>query len=71
VDNRCQTIKCSVDSCEYWDQGNICGADGIEVDNIVANTGNEAMEIGSIGVSMEANQSEETCCRTFKAKNAQ
>ncbi|HEX2954099.1 MAG TPA: DUF1540 domain-containing protein [Bacillota bacterium] len=70
MDNQCQTIKCSVDSCEYWDKGNYCGASGIEVDNIVASAANNSMEIGSIGSNNEANQSEETCCRTFKPKSS-
>lgn len=70
MNNRCLTVKCSVDSCEYWDKGNYCGADGIEVDNIMANTANNTMEVGSIGASIEANKSEETCCRTFKPKSS-
>lgn len=69
MDNRQMTVKCSVDSCEYWDKGNICGADGIEVNNNMG-AGNTSMEIGSIGESgSDAQTSAETCCQTFKPKN--
>lgn len=32
-DNRCNSpeVKCVVDSCVHWDQGNICSASAIEV----------------------------------------
>jgi hypothetical protein len=32
------SVTCVVDSCKYWDDGNLCGADEISV------TGNEATE---------------------------
>lgn len=69
VDNRRMTVKCSVDSCEYWDKGNFCGADGIQVDNNMGSAGT-SMEIGSIGsVGADANTSAGTCCQTFKPKS--
>lgn len=63
--NRCITVRCNVDSCEYWDKGNLCGAEGIEVDNSQS-ARDLNMEIGALGE--EAGQSEETCCRTYKPK---
>ncbi|HHZ19648.1 MAG TPA: DUF1540 domain-containing protein [Firmicutes bacterium] len=68
VKERCITVRCNVDSCEYWDKGNLCGADGIEVDNTQA-MANLDMEVGELGAGAnEAARSEETCCRTYKPK---
>lgn len=71
MENRCMTVKCKVDSCAYWDEGNICGADGIEVDNSLGmNLGDASMEIGRLGEGeQEAHTSDETCCKTYKPKN--
>lgn len=69
MQDRCMTVKCKVDSCVYWDKGNLCGADGIEVDNSLG-MGDASMEIGRLGEgSSEASTSDETCCRTYKPKN--
>jgi hypothetical protein len=68
--DRCMQVKCKVDSCVYWDEGNVCGADGIEVDNSMMNVGDAMMEIGELGKGAdEAKNSDETCCTTFKPKN--
>jgi hypothetical protein len=63
-DNR---IKCNVDSCGYWGQGNQCLAREILVDNTRrGGTGRGDMEIGRIGEGRgEAGTSDDTCCETF------
>lgn len=61
-------VKCYVDSCQYWEQNNLCAADTIEVDNQQVNLD---MEIGRLGEGYgEAETSKATYCRTFKPKNA-
>jgi hypothetical protein len=57
-------VKCSVDSCYYWDKGNICGADAIEVASNFAV--NADMEAGMLG--KDSSTSNETQCVTFKPK---
>jgi hypothetical protein len=51
-DNVVKDVKCEVNSCTFWAQGNGCNADSIYV---VAN-------------SAQAKKSEETDCKTFKRK---
>ncbi len=58
-------IKCSVDSCNYW-ESNKCTADQIEVAKNFVQTRND-MEAGNIG-SASVN-SNETQCLTFKPAN--
>lgn len=71
MQDRCMTVKCKVDSCAYWDQGNLCGADGIEVENSMQTSmGDASMEIGRLGEGAgEAHTSDETCCKTYKPKS--
>ena len=44
-------VKCTVQSCRYWQQGERCNA--------------SAIEVNVDGGSTQAVQSEETNCRTF------
>lgn len=65
-------IKCSVRSCHYWGQGQVCQADSIMVKNnkpgdIDDELANPDMELGSIG-NVDANSSQETCCETFRPR---
>ncbi len=69
-------VKCSVSNCTYWGEGNACNADMImvEVDKH-ANKNFSAEFAGEYGYDSEhkdvANSSAQTCCHTFKPKNAQ
>lgn len=64
-------INCSVDSCNYWDKGNVCQADSIMVkQNRAGQSNNYNMEIGSMG-AMDAKTSTETQCETFRPKSHQ
>lgn len=55
-------IKCNVDNCAYWDAGNVCGADSIEVQKNFF--GNTDMEAGAMGA--DPSTSNQTKCVTFK-----
>jgi len=66
-------IKCYVDSCEYWDNGNVCAADRIEVDSMNRRApGKGDMEIGRLGTGYgEARTTDDTCCETFKPRGGE
>ncbi|NLM96625.1 MAG: DUF1540 domain-containing protein [Halanaerobiaceae bacterium] len=55
-------IKCTVDNCAYWDSGNICIADGIEVSRNFF--GDDRMEAAAFGA--DPIMSNQTRCVTFK-----
>lgn len=50
------SIACSVDNCTFWKQGNKCGAEKIEVNNMLG--------------EQRAYKSDETSCKTFKPRYA-
>jgi hypothetical protein len=56
-------IKCSVSSCQYNDDGEVCKADEIEVRNNFGAT--DDMEFGDMEGETGARTSMETCCETF------
>lgn len=73
-------VKCSVDSCHYYAEGDRCTASTIKVDHTeypASRAGRTAetlgrahpggkMEVGEIGEGRHrASTSEDTCCRTF------
>ena len=64
-------IRCSVDNCQYWSQGNICRASQIIVtsDAVVSN-GVDMYESPHLSLEMAtpAGSSMDTCCQTFIAK---
>lgn len=72
------TIRCSVDICHYWGEGQYCTANEIwvrndmEVDATGQSKGQFDMEIGTLSkntkTAKEAQVSTETCCETFKPK---
>ncbi|HYG56558.1 MAG TPA: DUF1540 domain-containing protein [Symbiobacteriaceae bacterium] len=61
-----QEIFCSVNSCYYYGNGDVCKASKIMVRNNAGTLGNTNMEIGSIGG--EAGRSNQTLCETFIPK---
>lgn len=63
-------VNCSVQNCAFHLQGNVCGADKITIDmDYQSKYDSEfAQEFGFKDQSGEASHSEETCCKTFKAK---
>lgn len=63
-------VKCSVSNCTFWDEGNRCGADQIDIEidghahvNLKEEFGEELGEHKD-----RAKQSAATCCHTFKPK---
>lgn len=56
-------IQCSVVSCKYNDNGEVCKADAIKVRNNFGAI--DDMELGSLEGDMDARTSMETCCETF------
>ncbi|UFJ41590.1 DUF1540 domain-containing protein [Brevibacillus humidisoli] len=68
-------VKCSVSNCSYWSEGNNCAADMImvEIDRHSRSRLKEefADEYRHDDAHKdEANESAETCCHTFKPKDA-
>lgn len=62
-------VRCTVNNCYYWDNGNICAAESILVisDEAVGRIDKQDEEIGEIGQT-PARISKETCCYTFRPK---
>ncbi len=63
-------VKCSVANCEYWAQGNRCGADQImiEIDQHAGFTEEFAGEDFNDVHQDTASSSRVTCCKTFEPK---
>ncbi|WP_428908245.1 DUF1540 domain-containing protein [Niallia sp. Krafla_26] len=64
-------VKCTVANCVFHAKGNVCGADKITIDmDYTSNYDTEfSEEFGLQSRKEEANQSSETCCKTFKQKD--
>ncbi len=66
-------VKCTVSNCVFHEKGNICGANQIVIDmdyHAKSKMNTEfASEFDVSNVSEEANQSSDTCCKTFKSKD--
>lgn len=70
-------VKCSVESCEYWGEGQVCLADSIMVNNdLMGDLDDEtlyAYDAEFAGEYMEgahlAETSTQTCCETMRLKN--
>jgi len=66
-------VNCTVANCVFHVQGNICGADKIQVDmdyHADKNSNTEfATEFDARKVKEEASRSSHTCCKTFKPKS--
>lgn len=64
-------VRCTVNNCYYWYDGNICAAEKILVisDEALARIDKYDEEIGEIGHT-PARISKETCCYTFRPRQA-
>jgi len=76
------TIRCSVQSCHFYEEGDFCGADEIYVKNRLRSDRDDDfgrrqdMEAGELGKQDRdrsernrfAKTSSETCCETFRYK---
>ena len=60
-------VRCTVNSCVYWDEGNRCGADEILVTGASAKERDAEMEVASLEPT-PTRTSAQTECKTFKPK---
>lgn len=62
-------VRCTVNNCYYWGDGNVCVAEKILVvsDHALTRIDEHDEEIGEIGHT-PARVSKETCCYTFRPK---
>lgn len=68
------SVKCNVSNCEYWEEGNECGADSIlvEVDAHAENNYRMTDDGQLIGMAAHMDEAEDaaaTCCHTFESKH--
>ena len=68
-----ERIRCSVDSCHYWEHGNICGASQIMITSDTLSHGKpdsfDAPQ-ASVAPPTPVNTCMETCCKTFTKKDS-
>ena len=65
-------VSCSISNCTFHAEGNICGADKIKIDmeNQSKYDTEFSQEFDDFTDRTEvANQSADTCCKTFKPKS--
>ncbi|MGI5839192.1 MAG: DUF1540 domain-containing protein [bacterium] len=66
-------IHCSVNSCHYWKQGNICDAQEIMVtSDALGSSLSDSIDAPSYQTfgSTPVNTCMDTCCKTFVAKDS-
>jgi hypothetical protein len=72
-----QQIMCTVHTCDYWGQGNVCRANKILVtSDAISNSYPESVDANQVTQLVQqvgltpANTSMETCCKTFTPKKS-
>lgn len=61
-------VRCTVNNCVFWDQGNRCGADEIlVVETKSLHRDDDSMEIADMGYTPAAD-SAQTACKTFRPR---
>lgn len=63
-----ERIKCSVDTCHYWSDGNRCEADAIMVAADAPAEGGRRLEAGASPGGATARSSSQTQCDTFRPR---
>ncbi|MFO7818895.1 MAG: DUF1540 domain-containing protein [Halanaerobacter sp.] len=63
ADNHQLEVKCNVNNCAYWQQGNICAADEIQVSTTDCGAD---MEMGSFEEPAHSASSHQTQCVSFR-----
>ena len=67
-------VSCAVSDCFFHKQGNLCGAEKIQID-IDAHSKDRKTEFASDfafdEISVQAKNSRRTCCKTFEPKDEQ
>lgn len=60
-------VNCTVNNCKYWEDGNLCNAQQIVIQN--DEEGGFAPNVNLKQLSATpADSEDETCCQTFKMK---
>ena len=64
-------VNCSISNCTFHEKGNICGADKITIDMDYESKYDTEFseEFDFKSQTEEADDSAETCCKTFKPKS--
>ncbi len=69
------TVRCTVENCYFWGQGNLCDASGILVTGPMAGTNlhhaapEQLSEMVDMVGDTPAAKSDETCCKTFRQRS--
>lgn len=68
------TVRCTIDNCHYWRDGNVCDAKEILItSDMVGQRYSEAIDVQQLSTVLEevgetpAHTCQETCCKTFRA----
>ena len=64
-------VSCAVNSCTFWDEGNRCNADSIQIQTDYAALIRQNSEFASeLGYEIpEVRHSIDTCCQTYRVKD--
>lgn len=60
-------VHCTVDTCKYWNSGNLCAAQQIVIQNDAEGGFSPNAQLSSLAAT-PAESEDETCCQTFKLK---
>lgn len=60
-------LNCTVNSCKYWEQGNLCSAQQIVIQNDQAGGFSPNSKLSNLEPT-PARTIDQTCCQTFKNK---
>jgi len=60
-------LNCTVNSCKYWQQGNLCTAQQIIIQNDQSGGVSPNASLSSLSAT-PASSIDQTCCQTFKYK---
>ncbi|WP_153725681.1 DUF1540 domain-containing protein [Heliorestis convoluta] len=63
-------VNCTVNTCHYWQNGNLCTAKQIVVQNDQQGGFSPSSSLNQLAATPASN-TDETCCQTFKNKNSQ
>ncbi|KJS18232.1 MAG: hypothetical protein VR69_01325 [Peptococcaceae bacterium BRH_c4b] len=58
-------VHCTVNSCSYWQNGNLCNADNIVIQNDQEGGFPPNAQLSNLKATPAGNM-DDTCCQTFK-----
>lgn len=62
------SVKCTVSDCYYWGRGDLCEADGIEVNVTHATANRGSHEMTNVTNDHSAGASNKTQCTTYRSR---